>query len=172
MSVLDKAVAAVTPPESDKARAEATSDAEAAADSGDWLSLVLDHHRQLRAAFTATKAAPPAQRVARMKELAVLLVGHAQAEEIVLYPALATAHEKGHAEMAYTEQVMVKMEMAELERLDPASQDWLDKIEHIEGAVLHHMFEEEGTWFIELKKAPDQGKLKQRYVEEFERYVS
>ena len=51
MSILDQAIAAITPPESDEDRAEARARAEAAATPGDWLSLVLDHHRQIEAAF-------------------------------------------------------------------------------------------------------------------------
>jgi hypothetical protein len=54
------------------------------------------------------------------------------------------------------------------------SPDYLDKLEHVRGAVAHHMYEEEGTWFLELKnKAPpaDVGNLTQRFREEFDRYV-
>lgn len=174
MSIVDKAIAAVTPPESDRARAEATAKAEAAASPGDWLSMVLDHHARIRAAFNGAANAPAAQRDASRQQLALVLVGHALAEELVLYPALAKAHEKGHANLGYTEQTAVKLQMAELERLNPASQDWLDKLEHIRGAVLHHMFEEEGTWFLELKEQGEheESKLATRYAEEFDRYVS
>ena len=74
--------------------------------------------------------------------------------------------------LALAEQVMVKMQMAELENLDPMSQDWMDKLAHIEGAVRHHMFEEEGTWFLEIKdKARNQDKLAMRFAEEYDRYV-
>lgn len=41
MSVIDKIVAAVTPPESEEARADARLKANAAARPGDWLSQVL-----------------------------------------------------------------------------------------------------------------------------------
>jgi hypothetical protein len=64
--------------------------------------------------------------------------------------------------------------MGLLEGLPPMSQEYLDKLEHIRGAVAHHVYEEESTWFIELKqKLPgsDQAKLSQRYSEEFDRYV-
>jgi hemerythrin superfamily protein len=161
MSLFDKAVAAVTPPESQEARNKAREKAYAAAGPGDWLSLVLDHHLQLESAFAAVKAAGDANsRMAAQKKLGVTLTGHAIAEEAVLYPALAQADEKGHANMGYTEQVAVKMQMAALETLDPMSEDYLDKLEHIRGAVAHHMYEEEGTWFPELKDK-----------EEFDRYV-
>jgi hemerythrin superfamily protein len=175
MSLIDKVVAAVTPPESDQARKEARAKAQAAAGAGDWLSLVLNHHLQIESAFAAVKATrDAASRVAAQKKLAVLLTGHSNAEESVLYPALVRADEKSHASMAYTEQAAAKTQMAELENLAPMSQDYLDKLEHIRGAVAHHVYEEEGTWFPELRRkspAADQIKLTQRYKEEFDRYV-
>jgi hypothetical protein len=54
------------------------------------------------------------------------------------------------------------------------TQDYLDKLEHIRGAVAHHVYEEEGKWFLEIKEkvpAADQVKLAARYQEEFNRYV-
>lgn len=175
MSIIDKVVAAVTPPESDQARKDARAKAQAAAGAGDWLSLVLNHHMQIEAAFAAVKATrDSASRIAAQKRLGVLLTGHSIAEESVLYPALARSHEKSHAGTAYTEQAAAKMQMAELENLAPMSEDYLDKLEHIRGAVAHHVYEEEGTWFLDLRrKAPaaDQAKLTQRYKEEFDRYV-
>lgn len=173
MSIIDKALAAITPPETEKARAEATRKARAAATPGDWLSLALDHHDQIREAFEACRQAQgAAARLAAMKKLALILNGHVLAEEVVLYPALAKAGEKGHATQAYTEQTTAKMQMAELERIDPAKDAWLDKLEHIRGAVLHHVYEEENAWFVDLKqKYDDQETLTARYREEFERYM-
>jgi len=175
MSILDKVVAAVTPPESEEARQEARAKARAAATPGDWLSMVLEHHVGIEHAFAAVKAATTASaRLAAQQRLAVILTGHSNAEESVLYPALAAADEKSHATMAYAEQAAAKTQMGLLEKLAPMSQDYLDKLEHIRGAVAHHVYEEEGTWFIELKEkvsAPEQSKLAQRYLEEFERYV-
>jgi len=31
------------------------------------------------------------------------------------------------------------------------SQEFLDKLKHIEGAVAHHVYEEESNWFLDLK---------------------
>jgi hypothetical protein len=175
MSLFDKVIAAVTPPESDEARREARAKAAAAARPGDWLSMVLQHHEQIEAAFAAVKqAGTPAAQIAAQKKLALLLTGHSNAEESVLYPALTKVDEKGHAGMAYTEQAAAKTQMALLEDLEPMSQDYLDKLEHIRGAVAHHVYEEEGTWFLELKEKAgpaDQARMAQRYQEEFSRYV-
>ncbi len=175
MSILDKVVSAVTPTESDDARIQARAKAKAAASAGDWLYLVLDHHQKIEHAFAAVKAASSAAaRVSAQKDLAVILTGHSNAEESVLYPALARADEKSHATKAYAEQAAAKMEMGLLEALPPMSQEYLDKLEHIRGAVAHHVYEEESTWFIELKQkltTAEQTKLSQRYSEEFDRYV-
>jgi hemerythrin superfamily protein len=175
MPALDTVIAAVTPPESEHARKEARARASATARSGDWLSMILNHHQQIEDAFAAVKSTDTAAtRVAAQKKLGLLLTGHSNAEESVIYPALTVIHEKGHATMAYTEQAAAKTQMAMLENLAPMTQEYLDKLEHIRGAVAHHMYEEESTWFPELKdKAPgaDQAKLTARYEEEFKRYV-
>jgi hypothetical protein len=173
MSIIDKALGALTPPESDEARAEATRKARAATQGTDWLAMALDHHDQIRAGFDACRAAAgPQARAAAMKRLALVLNGHSFAEEVVLYPAMAKSGEKGHAGMAYTEQTTAKMQMAELETIDAASQAWVDKLEHIRGAVLHHIYEEEGTWFLDLKRDyDDQAFLSRRFHEEYERYA-
>lgn len=69
---------------------------------------------------------------------------------------------------------MTKVEMALLEKLDPMGKDWREKLEHIQGAVLHHVYEEEGTWFPELQQqlpVAERPRLTRRFVEEFERYT-
>jgi hemerythrin superfamily protein len=172
MSVIDKVLAAVTPPVSEEKRAEATRKARAAAGPGDWLSIALDHHDRIREAFTACRNAQAASdRTAAMKELALVLNGHSLAEEVVLYPALAQAGEKLHAGHAYTEQTTAKMQMAELENIASSTPEWRDKLEHIEGAVLTHIYEEESSWFLKLKeKGERQDHLTQRFQEEFDRY--
>lgn len=175
MSVIDKVIAAVTPPESEEARAEARAKAKAAVKGNDWLKMILDHHIRIEAAFAAVRSASTTSaRTTAQKVLGLLLTGHAIAEESVIYPALALNSHKVHASAGYTEQSAVKIQMAALEKLDPMSQDYLDKLGHIEGAVKHHVYEEEGNWFLDLKKDAsdeDQKLLTQRYQEEFERYV-
>lgn len=175
MSIVDKIVAAVTPPESQAARMQVRAKAHATANPGDWLSMVLEHHEGIEAAFAAVKSAASANaQVAAQKKLAIMLTGHANAEEAAIYPALAAAGEKGHATTAYTEQAAAKIQMGLLERLTPMTSDYLDKLEHIRGAVSHHMYEEEGNWFIDLKSkvtVAEQSQIAFRYEEEFSRYV-
>jgi hypothetical protein len=174
MSILDKAIAAVTPPVSDEKRAEAHAKVRAAAEPGDWLSQVLDHHEEIDQAFAETKAATTAEaRRKAQKRLGTLLTGHAMAEEAVIYPALAQAGKQGHANTAYTEQVAAKQQMAALEMMDPMSQDYLDKLGHLEGAVKTHVYQEESDWFVDMKRdapADAQAHATARYKEEAGRY--
>jgi hemerythrin superfamily protein len=122
MSVIDRAIAAVTPPESEEARAEARKKAESIATPGDWLSQIINHHRGIESQFADLKiATSPDARRASLKKLSLLLTAHSVAEEVAVYPAMAANHEVGHAELAYQEQAAAKMEMGLLERLDPES---------------------------------------------------
>jgi hypothetical protein len=175
MSIVDKAIAAITPPVSPEKRAEARAEARAASSPGDWLSQILDHHEAIEAAFAAVRAASDiGQRRTAQKKLGVLLTGHSIAEEAVIYPALAHAGDKVQAMMGYTQQVAAKMQMAALEHLDPLSEDYLDKLGHLEGAVATHVYEEESGWFMDLKKnapAHDQEVATARYAEEYSRYM-
>ncbi len=175
MTAIDKAIAAVTPPVSPEKRAEAHAKARGHARPGDWLSLILDHHELIERAFAEVKAGSTiGERRAAEKTLGTLLTGHSMAEEAVVYPALAHAGHKISADMAYVEQVAAKMQMAALERMDPMSQDYLDKLGHLEGAVLTHVFEEESMRFIQLHEQAsgmDQEMVTARYKEEWDRYM-
>jgi hemerythrin superfamily protein len=171
----DKLVSSITPPESEETRAEARAKARAASRAGDWLSMILDHHEQLEAIFDDIRAAStPDARREGLRRFERLFAGHAIAEEMVVYPAAAQAGEKMSADMGYTEQTAAKMQIAALEVMDPMSEAFLDKLGHLEGAVKHHVHEEEAKRFIELheRASPEEiARVTARYSEEFERYM-
>lgn len=175
MGLLDKMMAAVTPLESDDTRMQIRAKARAVAPPDSWMSLVLDHHEAIEECFEdVCNASDNHSRQTSFMRLATLLNGHSLAEEVVLYPALALNGEKSDATEGYSEQAATKIQMAALEDMDPASQDYLDKIRHVRGAVLHHMYEEENEWFPELLGKCDVSKhhvLTMRYQEEFLRYT-
>lgn len=175
MSILEEAAAAVTPMESDQDRADARAKARETAKPGDWFSMILDHHVQIEDAFRDAKSAEGGDAArAALKKLGVVVMGHAIAEEAVIYPAMAETGQSGHSDHGYDEQATVKVDMAELEKMDPSSGEFADKLEAIREAVAHHMYEEEGTWYPSLEQdAPeaDQQMLTQKYREQFERYV-
>lgn len=175
MSILDKAISAILPLEDQEARVEARVKAESTAQPGDWLAKVVEHHRGIETQFATLAAAGTSEeRRTAQEELGILLTAHSIAEEAALYPAMAAHGQVAHAELAYQEQSAAKMELGLLERLDPDSEDYHDKLKHIESAVLHHVYSEEGTWFIDLAQsvpAAEQATMQERYVEEYERYM-
>ncbi len=173
MSIFGDVIDAVTPTESKEDRMEARRNARALAGSGNWLSTILDHHEKIEQAFAETKSASGEARKAALKQLGVLLNGHSIAEEAVVYPAMAESGDKRHASHGYKEQATVKIEMAELEKLPPSSAEFTEKLEAIEEAVAHHVYEEETTWFPALRQAEgvDQALIGRRYKEEFDRYT-
>lgn len=175
MTILDKVVAAITPEPNDEKIAETRAAARAVASGVGWLTMVLDHHDEIEAAFAAVKGATTATgRRAAQKALALILTGHSLAEETVIYPAMALGDQKGHSGEAYTEQSAAKVQLAALDDLEPMSQDYLDKLEHLRSAVAHHVYEEESGWFLELRAqadGPKNARMTRRYREEFERYM-
>jgi hypothetical protein len=139
------------------------------------LSLILDHHLSLETALAGVESASDeGERMTASKAFGVLLTGHSIGEEGVIYPALSAESETGHADQGYSEQAMVKMQMAALEKLDPMSEEFIDKLEHVKAALLQHMYEEEGNWFLDfIEKASeaDQERMTERYTEESNRYL-
>ncbi|HEX3837965.1 MAG TPA: hemerythrin domain-containing protein [Steroidobacteraceae bacterium] len=175
MSAIETILNAVAPRENEHAHREARAKAKAVAREGDWLAIILQHHEAIEAAFVAAKSAATAEaQKSAHKRLGVLLTGHSNAEESVIYPAMARANSQEHATKAYSEQATAKTEMALLESLVPMSREYLERLEHIRDAVAHHVYEEENQWFLDLKanvSEPEQATLGRRYQEEFDRYV-
>jgi len=175
MSFIDKAIDAITPRADEKARRAARARAEALASPGDWLAVVVQHHHQIEVTFDLLmRCEDPADCRQAQRTLALVLTGHANAEESVLYPALARIGAKGHADTGYSEQAEAKMQISALELLMPLSPKYRDKLLRIRDAVSHHMYEEESQWFLQLREnlpAVAARLLTLRYEEEFARYL-
>ena len=174
MSFLDRIAAAVAPAASDEARADARRKADQLATSEPWFALILQQHRQIEGIVSqALGSASADTRTKAVRELGKVLTGHATAEEAVLYPDVSEFGGKTQAGMAYEEHAMTKVQLAQLEKLDPMSKDWQEKLAHIQSALQQHMYQEEGSWLpdlVENMPAGEKTRLTQRFVEEYERY--
>lgn len=175
MSFLDRIIAAVTPPESDETRMEARARARVGAVKGGWLQAVIDQHDEIETAFAEVARAPDATAQRRAEDrLVSLLNAHSAAEESVLYPEMADSGHKTHASMAYEEQAMTKVQLALLQKLEPLTKDYLDKLEHIRGAVTHHMYQEESSWLLDLQQEVPEARqevLAMKFRNEVGRYL-
>ena len=178
MSWLDKIGSTIFPLASAEKRAEARRKAEELGRENQWLAQIVAHHKAIEQCFADALSATDRQtRLHAMKELARLNTGHSIAEEVTVYPALVEYNGviggKIQATLAYEEQQMTKIQQAMLEQLDPMSEEWRAKLEHIKSAVQQHVYEEESHRFAELAKALSPGessRISRRYAEEFERY--
>lgn len=159
---------------SEENRLQIRDEALALARNGDWLSRAIQHHRKIEALFNAAlHEVSGQQRLASLHQLEHLLSAHAMAEEVVLYPAMVLGGQRADATVAYEEEAETKIDLARLDRLDPYSDEWRDKLEDIRGFVIHHLYEEEADWFPRLHDSlseEEAAALSVRFGEEFERH--
>lgn len=176
MSFLDRIAAALTPAASEEERLAARRRAEQLAPSEPWLTAILQQHKQIERLVTeAMTAGGTTARREGVRQLAAILTAHSTAEEAVVYPDIAEFSGKTHAGMAYEEHAMTKIQLAKLEKLDPMSEEWREKLQHIESALQQHMYQEEDSWLPDLARnmpAQEKQRMAQRYMEEYERYCA
>ena len=175
MSFLDKIAATLAPAASEEDMREARMKAEQLGAQEPWLGMIVDQHKQIEAHLEeAMHGADAGARRSALKQFMLVLTGHSTAEEAVVYPDIAVESSKAHAGMAYEEHAMTKIQVAELEKLDPMSQEWRDKAEHIRSALQQHVYQEEDSWYPQLadKLSPaEKQRMTARFTEEYERYM-
>jgi len=173
MSILDRIASTLTPTASEQQRLEARRELEKLAVGQTFAEDILAQHRRIEQLFVETRSTTGAGARAAVSELALLLNGHAMAEEAVIYPEVSENSGKVHAGMGYEEHAMTKVQLAELQKLDPGSQQWLEKLDHIEGAVQQHIYQEESSWLPDvIRNAPaaDRQRMSAGFREYFDRF--
>ena len=64
---------------------------------------------------------------------------------------------------------MTKVQLAALQKLQPGTQEWHEKLDHIESAVQQHVHQEEGSWLPDvIRYAPVD--VRQRMSVDFREY--
>jgi len=169
MSFLDRIAAALAPAATDEQRIEARKRLEQMARGEPFAEEILAQHRAIEGLFADARqnSGPDAQAI--VHGLAVLLNAHAMAEEAVIYPEVSQNSGKAHAGMAYEEHAMTKVQLAALQELQPGSQEWHEKLDHIESAVQQHVYQEESSWLPDvIRYAPVEAR--QRMSAKFTEY--
>lgn len=173
MSFLDRIAAAVTPAASDEDRAEARRRIEELAMGEPFAEDIVQQHKQIEGLFAQARTSAGAGGDAAVQELALLLNGHSMAEEAVVYPEISEHSGKMHAGMAFEEHAMTKVQLAQLQKIAPGTNEWLEKLDHIEGAVQQHIYQEESSWLPDLiRNAPveDRQRMSTMYRDYFNRF--
>jgi hemerythrin superfamily protein len=114
-------------------------------DSRDVLDLILDDHREMERLFRALRNRDE-NRQARLRELADLLIAHAEAEEREVYPVLKREAPAERDEIAhsYEEHEDGHEALAALQEISDGDQDeFEERLEELVETVTHHLDEEE-----------------------------
>lgn len=154
---------------SDEQRREARANLEELAVGEPFAEDILAQHRRIEALFADARQSSGPQTQVLVTELALLLNAHSMAEEAVVYPAISENSSKAHAAMAYEEHAMTKVQLAALQKLEPGTQAWHEKLDHIESAVQQHVYQEEGNWLPDVIRHAPLG-ARQRMSVEFREY--
>lgn len=172
MSFLDRIAAAIAPAATDEQRMEARQRLEQLAVNEPFAQDIVDQHRQIEALFAQARAQNGMGAEGIIQELAVLLNAHSMAEEAVVYPEVSEHSSKAHAGMAYEEHAMTKVQLAALQKLQPGTEEWREKLDHIESAVQQHVYQEENSWLpdvIRYSPMQDRQRMSTEFREYFER---
>ena len=114
-------------------------------DSRDVVELILADHREFERLFRALRNRDE-NRQARLRELADLLVAHAEAEEREVYPVLKRKAPEDREEIAhsYEEHEEGHEALAALQEVSDGDQDTFEeRLEELVETVTHHLDEEE-----------------------------
>jgi hemerythrin superfamily protein len=124
----------------------------------DAVTLLRNDHRTVEGLFKKfEKAGPNAHKTKKdlVEKIVQELSAHAAIEEQVLYPAARQAVPDATDEVleALEEHHVVKWTLSELDGMDPKNERFTPKVMVLMESVRHHVKEEEGTLFPQLRKA-------------------
>jgi hemerythrin-like domain-containing protein len=133
----------------------------------DAIQLLKQEHEKAKRALEEILQASGDQRGPLWDKLRPELKVHEQIEEAALYGPVARDAGSSNEELKEWEQQHHE-EVSELESLiqeinslDPAGDEWMDKIEEVQETLEHHIDEEEGTIWPQIQQAWDRSKLEQ-----------
>jgi len=129
------------------------------------IQLLKGEHDKAKRTFEEIQNAGAAERGEIWSKLQPELKVHEQMEETALYGPVArdardetlTEWQQEHHEEVADAEALID----EIDGLDPASDEWLDKVEELLEALEHHIEEEEGDIWPRIQQVWDQTKLEQ-----------
>ena len=122
----------------------------------DAIALLKQDHRTVEQLFTQFEDAEESEQGDIAERVCQLLTVHAQIEEEILYPAAKEAFaEKEEDDMVYeaeVEHATAKDLIAKIEAMTPEDESFKATVKVLSEYIKHHVKEEEGELFPELKK--------------------
>jgi hemerythrin superfamily protein len=118
----------------------------------DATKLLEADHRQVEALFTKISRAKGQERMPLIDELATSLQAHMELEEKVVYPAMKPVVGAEHVQEGNTEHSLARSTLEEMVKLAPDKPGFEGALEAVKAGIEHHVKEEEGEVFPELRK--------------------
>ena len=127
----------------------------------DAVGFLQSQHDEVRRLFQAVEGASGDARRDPFQHLVRLLAVHETAEEMVVYPAVATSGDEGRAiaEARRQEEDQAKKMLSDLEKLDLSSAAFDQQLGAVQQAVLSHAAAEEREVFPLLRQEQDPARL-------------
>lgn len=127
-------------------------------DAGDVITVLKDQHQRVRVLFEAVATSTGAARKRSFAQLRQLLAVHETAEEMILRPTTRKIAGERVAADRDAEEKAATQTLAQLERLDPASEAFDVTLAGLRTAVLAHAEREEALEFptVEAEVTPEQ----------------
>jgi hemerythrin superfamily protein len=121
--------------------------------TGDIVDLLSQDHEEAKRLLEQITAAEPSARETLFWELVPALVRHEVAEEVVVYPTIRSDAPDGDAEVEprLKEQKKAEDMLSSMEKLDPASEEFAQKLVKLRDDVLDHAEAEEQHIFPLLR---------------------
>ncbi|MQA87110.1 MAG: hemerythrin domain-containing protein [Streptosporangiales bacterium] len=127
----------------------------------DVIKLITDDHRAMEKLFDRVKKERD-RRPELLREVAAMLTAHSRAEEERVYPIVAKeAEERGKVHHGVEEHQEAEELLHELEKLDPAGDEFDGRFREFVEAVKHHVEEEESEILPSLRDAVGKQRLEQ-----------
>ena len=131
----------------------------------DAIELLINDHDEVKALFQRYRSAQEEGDDATTAELARQIMHeleiHTTIEEQIFYPAVREADDELNDEVAegLQEHHVVDVLMNEIRDLDSGTEEWVAKMQVLMENVEHHVEEEEGDMFPDVREAMEQSKL-------------
>lgn len=129
----------------------------------DILTLIEADHRKVDQLFEEIESSKGAKKIQDcFNQIYKELTLHAQAEELVFYPAMREYEEtEEYIEEAEEEHNSAKILLEQIKSLKPGDDEFKTKLQHLMEAIKHHVEEEENEIFSAVRECMDEEELQQ-----------
>jgi hemerythrin superfamily protein len=137
-------------------------------DQRDVIEVLIHDHREMEEMFQeleGLRGASTDEAKSRRKDLVeqvtIEIARHSVAEEVLVYPQVASKISKDEAQHAREEHAEAEETLAKLEKLEPDDPSFDEEVETLMREIRHHIQEEEGEMFAHMRETFDDDELRQ-----------